>query len=287
MATKTKEIPKKIGNIKNEINPPISVKRHDDSTGRWYHPTLTWWRENEDKKAEEVPLDAYRISTTSFLNAIAKGPGFDRWLGNAKSYEDAMAYASERAMKGTMVHAAVEWLLHGDTVDTDTAFIDSHTGEFYPWDDEHRKYIMSFLEFYKTTEFDTEATEVSIWHHDHPTAGTVDWVVQAKHKKTKKWERWMIDFKTGNAYDTHQLQLSDYKMLWDLQFPDQKIDHIAGLYLKSGWRENPNFKFVVYDFRPDIVKNVFEIWKFSNPKAAPKFKKEYPATFELEEKETK
>jgi hypothetical protein len=236
MATKTKEIPKKIGNIKNEINPPISVKRHDDSTGRWYHPTLTWWRENEDKKAEEVP---------------------------------------------------VEWLLHGDTVDTDTAFIDSHTGEFYPWDDEHRKYIMSFLEFYKTTEFDTEATEVSIWHPDHPTAGTVDWVVQAKHKKTKKWERWMIDFKTGNAYDTHQLQLSDYKMLWDLQFPDQKIDHIAGLYLKSGWRENPNFKFVVYDFRPDIVKNVFEIWKFSNPKAAPKFKKEYPATFELEEKENK
>jgi len=183
------------------VDTPIPIERFDLNY-RWYCPILSWYKENVDAKAKEVPLDWYKPSTTTICDIVSKGVGFNMWLGNAVSYDAAMAYANERATIGTMVHDACERLISGDEVNTDIGWIDRKTSEIHEWHDEHRKYIMSFLAFYDLAEFRTEATEIALYHPKHPTAGTIDWVVKVKNKKGN-WERWMIDFKTGKGYDIH------------------------------------------------------------------------------------
>ena len=269
------------------LDPPIPVERFDLNY-RWYTPLLSWYRENVDKDADEVPLDWYKPSTTTICDVVSKGIGFNMWLGNANSYKDAMDYANDRAMIGTMVHDACEVLILGGEVDTEVGWVERKTGEIREWTDEHRKYIMSFLAFYGLTEFRTEATEVALYHPNHPTAGTIDWVVKVKNKEGK-WERWMIDFKTGKGYDIHQIQLSDYKTIWDLHFPRKKIKRLACLYLTSTWKKNPTSKKALkeYDYDPAIVNKVYTLWAHFNHYPKPSFKVELPTVFTLNEKESK
>jgi len=267
------------------IDPPIPIERFDLNY-RWYVPLLSWYKENIDKEAEKVPLDWYKPSTTTICDIVSKGVGFNMWLGNAVSYAAAMEYANERADIGTMVHDACERLILGDEVDTEVGWIDRKTSEIREWTDEHRKYIMSFLAFHDLTEFKTEATEVSLYHPNHPTAGTIDWVVRIKNKKGK-WERWMIDFKTGKGYDIHQVQLSDYKTLWDLHFPRKKVNRIACLYLTSGWRLHATSKKSLkeYDHNPALVNKVYTLWSHFNHDPKPSFKDELPKVFTLTKEE--
>lgn len=268
-------------NSNNLLDPPIPVKRYDLNF-RWYAPTLGWWQENMDKTAKEVPVEAFRPSTTTICDAVSKGIGFNMWLGNSVSYDAAMGYANERADIGTMVHDACEQLIVGNRVDTEISWIDRKTSAMREWTDEHRKYIMSFLAFYDLTDFKTEATELSLYHPKHPTAGTIDWIVKVKNKDGK-WERWMIDFKTGKSYDIHQVQLNDYKTLWDLHFPRKKIKRTACLYLTSSWRIHATSKKSLkeYEYDPALVEMVYKLWAHFNHHPQPSFKEDLPTIFTL------
>ena len=75
----------------------------------------------------------------------------------------------------------------------------------------------------------------------------------------------MIDFKTGNEYPTtHQIQLSCYKELFDRIFPEDTIDHIYCLYVKSGWRKKPTFKLREYKYDSTISGALNYLWMFNN-----------------------
>ena len=285
--------------MKDLLQTPIPVERHDLANGRWYAPLDDYW----NKEFGEDTPKIFKRSSTTFEDALDKGIGFHRWLGNANSYEDAMEYANKRATIGTIVHDFCERLLLGQKINLveQPSWYDAESDKLIPISREIVKYIMSFKQFCDDAsvngEFTTEALEICMFdlaadnkgNQLHPWAGTADWVVKLVNKKGKE-ERWLIDFKTGNAYQTHQLQLTSYKILFESLFPDLKIDGIACLYLKSGWRKKPNYTLKKYKEDKQTWKKVVEVSDWVHNYPVPSFPKDLPTTFSLieeEEQETK
>ena len=274
------------------LNSPIPVERHDLPNGRWYSPTEKYWNEH----FKDAPI-IYKRSSTTHENVLDKGIGFHTWLGNANSYEDAMQYANHRARIGTIVHDYCERLLRGAELDfeKEPKWHDKETDELVPITREIIKYIMSFQQFCKDMqvngEFTTEALEICMFdlsadtegNQLHNWAGTADWVVRLVNKKGEE-ERWLIDFKTGKPYPAHQLQLTSYKILWDSLFPENPIDGLACLYLKSGWRKAPNAQFKKYAFDPKTWKKVVGLSEWQQS-PVPAFPMDLPTTFSLTEEE--
>ena len=98
---------------KNLAVSKIPLKRLDTPKGR------TYYQGNVDPE-ERVYIYS---STTIIGNVLAKGIGFDMWLGNASSYKDAMEYGKERADIGSCVHALCMYLVWGETIDTRDGFL--------------------------------------------------------------------------------------------------------------------------------------------------------------------
>lgn len=275
------------------LQSPIPVERHDLANGRWYSPLESYWEEH----FKDAPM-IYKRSSTTFENVLDKGIGFHTWLGNSPTYEAAMDYANKRAAIGTIVHDYCERLLLGTKIDFEQQpkWYNKDTDELVPVSREMIKYIMSFMQFCEDSqvngEFTTEATEICMFdlaadsegNQLHPWAGTADWVVRLVNKKGEE-ERWIVDWKTGKPYNTHQLQLTSYKILWESLFPEHPIDGIACLYLKSGWRKAPNYTFKKY--KPDAAtwKKVVEVSDWANNSPAPSFPPDLPTTFTLAKEE--
>lgn len=267
------------------LQTPIPVERHDLSNGRWYTPVDEWWFEHYSEDTPKI----YKRSSTTVESVVSKGYGFDKWLGKSPTYEHAMEYANKRAMIGTIVHSDVEQLLLGEEIDMSMDWLD-HDGKMYKRTDEMAKYLMSFIKFTEDVEYETEALEICMFdlaadnegNQLHPWAGTADWIVKITNKKGIS-ERWLVDWKTGNDYPIHQLQLTSYQMLFESMFPDLKIDGIGCLYLKSGWRKEPNYKFKKFKFIPKTWNKVMDVslWSENNP--VPKFRRELPLSFSLKQ----
>ena len=98
---------------KNLAVSKIPLKRFNATKGRVYF------------QGDVDPKDRIYVysSTTIIDNVLAKGIGFDMWLGNATSYKDAMDYGRERANIGSCVHALCMYLVWGETIDTRDGFI--------------------------------------------------------------------------------------------------------------------------------------------------------------------
>ena len=98
---------------KNLAVSKIPLKRFDAINGRVY------FQGNVDPK-ERI----YVYSSTAIIGKVlAKGIGFDMWLGNASSYKDAMAYGKERADLGSCTHALIMYMVWGETIDTRDGFL--------------------------------------------------------------------------------------------------------------------------------------------------------------------
>tara|TARA_Y100000310_G_C20583838_1_gene764370 strand:+ start:126 stop:989 length:864 start_codon:yes stop_codon:yes gene_type:complete len=245
--------------------------------GRWYYG-LT---QKDDKRV-------YFPSVTSILNIVGKGEGFDRWLGNAVSYDDAMAYAMRKANTGSIVHAICMYLIWGQDIDLNDGWVDDKTGKKHILGDECSKRLMGFQTWLYEFEPKPIAWELSLYNPRkskgkflYPFSGQTDGVVEAKDGSL-----WLIDIKTGNEYKTHQLQLSAYKILWDSLYGNEygKIDHVASLYLKDTWRKAPTYNLKEFEFVPSLWFGAYELWVWANSTAKsepkPSFKKEYQTLFE-------
>ena len=76
------------------ITSKIPLSRLDTPHGRTYY-------QREVEMGERVYLYS---STTILDNVLAKGFGFNKWLGDSLSYDAAMEYAGNRARVGTTSH---------------------------------------------------------------------------------------------------------------------------------------------------------------------------------------
>ena len=87
----------------------LDLKKHDLGNGRWY----------EDSKGN------LKISATSFNSVISMGPSYDNWLMN--NGRDAIKIRNEKALAGTIVHAFIDRLVHGEDIDLNKGFDDNGT----------------------------------------------------------------------------------------------------------------------------------------------------------------
>ena len=236
------------------VKPKIPIARLDSSKGRYYY--------NREAKVEERIYNP--SSTTVLSNTLTKGIGFDMWLGNSLSYDHAKEYASRRAFLGTMTHALTNYLIWGETVNTETGFYNENTGEIENVPNEVKLRLQGFIEFYKTMLPEPIASEISMYTDEvdddgellFPWAGTLDLVVKMPDGKT-----WLIDIKTGREYPKdHELQLTSYKLLWDHIHGEEqgKIDILACLYLNSRGK----YKLKKYKFVPYNWYNVYENFEY-------------------------
>ena len=211
----------------------INIERRD-STFRWYRCSGSNW----------VP------SVTTILNVISKGKGFEKWLADQPSYKAACEERDQAAERGTIVHESIEKLIQGDKVECENSEIGKH--------------LMCFEKFWADHEVDTIAQELFLIDSKYGFAGTPDLICNIDGKL------WIIDFKTGGNYKTHNLQCRMYALLYEAIF-DKKVDVIAGMYTKSTWIKEPNYilkKFPYNDKAKAIYDNCINgaiaLWKYNN-----------------------
>ena len=206
--------------------------------------------------------------TTMIGNVISKGYGFHRWLGNHPSYAIACEERDIAAALGTKVHKYCETLLTKQTID-----ISKDTDGDKVW-----KRLLSFEKWVNTVTPDILAVEYKLVHPDILWSGTPDFVCIIDGSMC------MVDIKTGSPYDTHELQLTCYKMLWDAVIPEYPIDKILGLYLKDSWKTKVEPLCKEYNFIPKVADATRSIWEWQNgSNAQPNMKPSVKTTFSIKE----
>ena len=267
----------------DKISSKIPSKSLDFKGNRYYY----------QRKEKDVNKRDYIMSVTTWLNCLSKGIGFNRWLGNALSYESAMSYANERAFIGTMTHALCMYLIWGDEVDTSHGFYDVDDSIIKPVPDEVKMRLSGFIDFVDDHKPIPIATEISLYNNlkddekdmVYPYAGTADQLMMIDGKL------WLVDIKTGAEYPKeHQLQLTAYKLLFDSLYGEitGSIDILACLYLKG----NGKYKVRKYKFKPGIWTHLVSMgfYSFSDMRDnMPKVKEReaLPTIYTLKEEENK
>ena len=138
-------------------------------------------------------------------------------------YDKYVNSTSEALRVGSLVHDKCEELLNGEEVIIEN-------------DPQVQKGVTSFCQWYEERKPKVIAVEEVLYSKTLkqgklvcPFAGRCDLVVEMDG------ETWMIDLKTSKTLNdyTYVIQLSMYKMLWDVLHPDQQIDRLALVHCKK------------------------------------------------------
>lgn len=249
-----------------------TLERFDCVNGRFYSPFPT---DDEGQIIEDFPLDQRQFApsvTTIIDKTVPKGKGYDIWLGNSPSYEHAQDYGAQAATHGTAIHSLIQQLLEGDTVEVEGDFYDRDTK--VELGSQESKALMGFKQFYDEYKPETIAVEEMMWHTR--SAGTLDYLCWIDS------ESWLIDFKSGKPYPKqHELQLTGYKDLKQLNDPTFKVDHIAALYSPQDAKKK-FFRLTEYEYAIEAWQVCLDHYAYLEG-TEPKFRKEYPTTFTLED----
>jgi hypothetical protein len=157
------------------------------------------------------------------------------WAWNeGREGRDFRKTSEEAANIGTIVHRAIELVLHGRPDSEAEQYItDNLSGE------QIAKAENSLLAFHHWREgFGVEVTdtELAIVSEKHRVGGTIDIVARAHDKRT------LVDLKTSkNVYADHRIQLATYGKLYEEVHPDDPIT--GGYYLLRVDKEDGGFAF--------------------------------------------
>ena len=223
----------KLNEAIEEYRKSTQLKRHHGDS-RWYSRkhNLNW-----------------KPSVTSVIGStLHKGIGFEKWLGGQPTYEAACEVRNKAAKRGTIVHEYCEDIMDGLSFD-----LREDKAEIEGCDmDEISKYLMSFEAWRYDVIPKLEVSELKLFHDEIPWSGTFDLICKISENLT------MVDYKTGEHYKSHDVQLNMYRILWNKIFPDFKTDDLYGLYLKGRWIKGPNYKFKKVKVNEDICWQVWE-----------------------------
>tara|TARA_Y100000593_G_scaffold17629_1_gene35308 strand:+ start:453 stop:1307 length:855 start_codon:yes stop_codon:yes gene_type:complete len=261
----SKILPKKIDldySVKdgfNQIEPKSSLRRLDTSIGRTYY--------NPDDKDRK-----YIYSSTTILNVLSKGYGFNTWLKTHGN--DCDRLMNEAATKGTIIHICCSVIAGGDDLHTNTKFYDK--GKSYEITKEIYTNVLAFKKFYQENRPVIKAIELTLYDRNLPFAGTADYIMILEGKDGQP-KLCLLDIKTGKEYPkTHELQLVSYKILFDSIYGDEHgtIDEMYCLYLK----DTGNYKLKKYRFNDQEWISTLHLFHYMNSNAygkMPKIKEEF------------
>ena len=132
---------------------------------------------------------------------IAKGVGFERWLGNSKSYDHAMSIRDMAATSGTKLHLACNHLMHNRRgLEYQKDLNEKELKKYYVfqhWAVQAMKYGYKFV-----------SSEQTVYSDVHGYAGTYDMLLDYGGNHV------IADIKTGNIANKFycMLQLSLYAL---------------------------------------------------------------------------
>ena len=157
-------------------------------------------------------------------------------------YDKYLTKTSEALRVGTAGHNDCEKLLLGEEL-------------LIEHDPEVQKGVISFCQWYFKAKPKVLAVEEVLYSKSLkqgklvcPFAGRCDLVAEIDG------DIWMLDLKTSKSLEdyTYVIQLSMYKMLWDVLHPDQQIDRLALIHCKKDFMGS----------RPTARTNLFKEVKF-------------------------
>ena len=183
-----------------------------------------------------------------------------------KGTAEAERIGKEAMEKGTRVHINCEALLKGLPFMITPELIKNNEDEI--------KMLMGFILWYRETNPEVIETEKMLFHPNHPAAGASDIIC----KIDGEW--WVIDIKTGNHYNTHQLQLTAYGWLVKDIFGLKDTPKIGVLRLYA-WKGKPKYDLKEYEYADSewTAANILYRWMgASEPSKLP----DYPETLSIE-----
>jgi hypothetical protein len=209
-----------------------------------------------------LPTYEYYPSSSWIAGYYHKGKGFENYL--KQHGEDADMILIEAGLRGSHVHQAVEMIIAGEVIESDTPIFNGQTGKEEELTTDEWEVIKTFVDWnneMKPTYLLSERTVIS---KKYKYGGTLDAVVKIGEKT------YLIDFKTSKAiYPSHRIQLASYKEALMEEKP--KADGINLAILQIGYRLNKKgWKFTEIEDKFDLFLNTYAIWKEENPNSKPR-----------------
>jgi hypothetical protein len=223
-----------------------------------------------DSRAYTEDQVNYFPSVTTILGIIDKGANYNEWLKNNGRNAD---YLTQHALEvGQKVHNLIDLFNRNIPISN----VSSEGGEIYS--KEVWTKIDRYIDYYRTVRPTILATECSFVCNQFGYGGTIDKTCVIDN------QTWLVDYKTGNEYPEHELQLAAYKVAWNLKYPEHKLDKAGILYLDAltkgaarkgndrkqgvGWKLE---EIEITDYLFDTFMNFFAGWKWKNPDWKPLF----------------
>ena len=199
---------------------------------------------------EQGDPEFYPSVTTIISQTMPTPPHLIKWIADL-GYEAAENYKLERANYGTFMHAQFEELLIKRSYNLDTLkdrlkeYIDANKlpTDFIHYEDDLKKDVLSFAQFVKDYDVKPLAVEISLVHPEYKFAGMIDLPCSMRAKiGSDERINAIVDFKSGKNgfYESYEIQLHLYKMMWNANFEDCQIDRVFNFAPKD-WRKLPTY----------------------------------------------
>lgn len=196
---------------------------------------------------EDGDIKFYPSVTTMLSQVMPTSPFLIEWmLANGK--EGSTEKRDSAAQYGTFMHACFEKLAIERTFDLDEVagslveYMEKNNISdryFNEWLLKIRKDILAFAQFMKDYNVMPLAVEIGLCS-ENGFAGCVDMPCLM----TVKEETFpaIVDFKSGRKgfWESHEIQLHLYKMMWNENFPDKQIERVFNFSPKD-WRKKPTY----------------------------------------------
>lgn len=219
--------------------PPYRVYQLNGDGHRYYY--------RFDESGEPV----FYPSVTTLLNQVMPtSPFLIEWmLANGK--EGAVEKRDLAAAYGTFMHIQFERLIVNREYDFDAvpgellAYMEQNNlpDKFYGDSlTKIRKDVLAFAQFVRDYNVKPLAIEIGLVSPTYHFAGCVDMPCVMTDPKTGRSYTAIVDFKSGRKgfYEEHELQLHLYRMMWDENFPQIKIERLYNFSPKD-WRTKPTY----------------------------------------------
>lgn len=225
-----------------------------DMRGRRYYYTLS-----------EDGVPTFYLSTTTFIkNSLPTSPHLIKWM--VENGSDAGSITEDRAHYGTFLHIQAGELLQESSYDLDALvgkldlYMEKHhlPYSFRSNAEELKRDLISFAQFVIDKNVEPIAIEIILTDKERGLAGAIDIVCEldvevkvltndvyksgprkGQKKEGKEVQRRMaiVDIKSGKKgfFESAEIQLHQYKRMWEINFPDIPIDDIYNWSPKD-WR---------------------------------------------------
>lgn len=236
------------------IEAPEKIYRLNGGKHRYYY------------KFDEAGEPIFFTSVTTMIKqTMPTSPHLIKWIADM-GYDESQNYAQDRADYGTFMHAEIAELLITQRYDMNNLksklkdYIEKEKlpQDFINYADDFKKDILAFAQFMIDCKVKPLAVEIVLAHPTDGYAGAIDlvcemtleisdyWGVHYKTgaqagepKKTKKECTFMaiVDFKSGRKgfYEEHEVQLQAYHEMWQLAYPEKKVERYFNWSPKD-WR---------------------------------------------------